>query len=35
MKNKEYYINLLESRIVDFNEYWEAPMDKTVVLENA
>ena len=34
MKNKEYYINLLESRIVDFNAYWEATMGETVLLEN-
>lgn len=29
MESKEYYINLLESRIVDFNPYWEAPMGET------
>lgn len=34
MKNKEYYIDLLESRIVDFNKYWEAPMGNTVLREN-
>lgn len=34
MKDKEYYINLLETRIIDFNPYWEAPMGKTVLREN-
>lgn len=34
MKNIEYYIDLLESRIIDFNRYWEAPMSKTVLREN-
>ena len=31
MKNKEYYIDLLESRIVDFNPYWESPMGETLL----
>lgn len=34
METKEYYIDLLESRIIDFNKYWEAPMGKTILREN-
>lgn len=26
METKEYYIDLLETRIIDYNPYWEAPM---------
>lgn len=33
METKKYYIDLLESRIVDFNPYWEAPMEKTLLRE--
>ncbi len=27
MKDKEYYIDLFEKRIIDFNRYWEAPIE--------
>lgn len=33
METKKYYIDLLESRIVDFNPYLEAPMEKTLLRE--
>lgn len=29
MKNKEYYFDLLEHRIIDFNSYWEKPLGET------
>lgn len=31
METKEYYIDLLETRIIDFNPYWEAPMGETLL----
>ena len=31
METKEYYIDLLETRIIDFNHYWEAPMGETLL----
>ena len=34
MKNKEYYFDLLEHRIINFNSYWEAPLGKTELRSN-
>jgi hypothetical protein len=34
MKDREYYFDLLEHRITDFNPYWEKPLGKTELRSN-